>query len=310
MPKKSSRVSSLPSFQSRTSDLIALKERGYVIGKKIGKGSYATVMSAEYRDNDKRFPLACKVVDKSRAPTDFRAKFLPRELEIITKLEHPNIIQIHSILQRGPKIFIFMRHAENGDLLNFIQSHGPLPEYQAKIWFNQMVKGIKYLHEIGIAHRDLKCENVLISKNMNVKIADFGFARDCQDEKGNQVLSKTFCGSAAYAAPEVVSGKPYNPKMADIWSLGIILFIMLNASMPFDDSNLHKLLRDQNASNYHFVNRVETKLSSKCKALVNMILDPNVDTRWTISQIEMSKWLKENAGSNQIENNLNRIMNS
>lgn len=313
MPKGSTTSklsSSQPSFQSRASDMLALKERGYTIGKKIGKGSYATVVSSEYHDAGKTIPLACKVVDRSRAPHDFLAKFLPRELDIITKLEHPFIIQIHSILQRGPKIFIFMRHAENGDLLTYIQNNGPLLEHQAKIWFYQMVKGIRYLHSMGIAHRDLKCENILISKNMNVKIADFGFARRCEDDKGSSIMSTTYCGSAAYAAPEVVSGKPYDPKKADVWSLGIILFIMLNAAMPFDDTNLRKLLKHQNSSNFHFTNRVEEKLSSRCKALVGLILDPNVVSRWDLSQIEMSKWFKDSVVLSQTENNLNRIMKS
>lgn len=300
-----SRISSLPSFQSRVSDVIALKERGYNIGKKIGKGSYATVVSAEYHDGDKTFPLACKVVDKSRAPNDFLSKFLPRELDIITKLEHPFIIQIHSILQRGQKIFIFMRYAENGDLLRYIQEQGPLLEYQAKVWFFQMVKAIKHLHGLGIAHRDLKCENILISRNMNIKIGDFGFARSCEDEKGNQVLSTTYCGSAAYAAPEVVKGEPYDPKMADVWSLGIILFIMLNGSMPFDDSNIKQLLKDQISSNYHFGNKVEEKLTTRCKTLVSLILNPNVASRWGLSQIEMSKWFKDSVVLNQTENSLN-----
>lgn len=281
------------SVQSKASDIQALKERGYVIGRKIGKGSYATVVSALYEDKSHKIPLACKVVDKSRAPPDFLNKFLPRELDIIIKLEHPYIIQIHSILQRGPKIFIFMRYAENGDLLDYIKKNGPIVEHGSKSWFHQMVKGLKYLHSQNIAHRDLKCENILISKKMNIKIADFGFARHCIDEQGHHSLSLTYCGSAAYAAPEIVSGSPYDPKKADVWSLGIILFIMLNAAMPFDDKNVKKLLRDQKAKNYRFRTSVEQKLSTKCTALVSLILDPDVTTRWTLDRIEMSRWFKD-----------------
>lgn len=285
--------SSTRSFQSKASDIVALQERGYAIGQKIGKGSYATVVKAEYQDKDKKVPLACKVVDKSKAPTDFLNKFLPRELEVITKLEHPFIIQIHSILQRGPKIFIFMRHAEKGDLLDYVKQNGPIVEHQAKVWCFQMVKGLKYLHKQGIAHRDLKCENILISKRMNIKIADFGFARKCEDEKGNAILSTTYCGSAAYAAPEVVSGRPYDPKIADVWSLGVILYIMVNAAMPFDDKNLRKLIEDQKSRSYHFSNKVENKLSGRCRALVSLILDPDSTTRWTLDRIERSKWFKD-----------------
>lgn len=281
------------SVQSRASDMLALKERGYVIGKKIGKGSYATVVSALYEDNKQKIQLACKIVDKAKAPSDFLEKFLPRELDIITKLEHPYIIQVHSILQRGPKIFIFMRHAENGDLLEYVKTKGPIVEHQAKVWFFQMVKGLKYLHSQGIAHRDLKCENILISKRMNIKIADFGFARYCQDERGTSLLSLTYCGSAAYAAPEVVNGSPYDPKLADVWSIGVILFIMLNASMPFDDKSIRKLLKDQKSKNYRFRNNIEQKLTSRCKALISLILDPDASTRWGLDRIELSRWFKD-----------------
>uniref|UniRef100_A0A336MTK5 CSON004523 protein n=1 Tax=Culicoides sonorensis TaxID=179676 RepID=A0A336MTK5_CULSO len=281
------------SVQSKHSDIRALQDRGYTIGKKIGKGSYATVVAAFYENKNHKIPLACKIVDKSRAPSDFLNKFLPRELEIIIKLEHPYIIQIHSILQRGPKIFIFMRYAENGDLLEYIKKNGAIVEYGAKSWFYQLVKGLKYLHSQNIAHRDLKCENILISKKMNIKIADFGFARHCTDNHGNNLFSLTYCGSAAYAAPEIVNGCPYDPKIADIWSLGVILFIMLNATMPFDDKNVKKLLQDQQNRNYHFRPSIERRLTTKCKALVDLILDPDVKTRWTLDRIENSRWFTD-----------------
>lgn len=265
----------------KNSELTALEQRGYVIGKKIGQGSYATVHIADYfgapsnnsgnSSQVKKMRLACKIFDKEKAPKDFLEKFFPRELEILMKIENPHIIQVHSILKRGPRVFIFMRYvvstylfafnngrsssfryAENGDLLDFIKKNGVVPESQARVWFRQMASGLHYLHNKNIAHRDLKCENVLLSKRYNVKLADFGFARFCSDSENKRTLSQTYCGSAAYAAPEVVRGTPYNPKMADVWSLGVILFIVLNASMPFDDANLRKLLKDQMTKNWVF----------------------------------------------------------
>lgn len=278
----------------RSSEVNALEQRGYLIGKKIGQGSYATVHLAEYCDasSPKRMHLACKIFDKEKAPRDFLEKFFPRELDILTKIENPHIIQVHSILQRGPRVFIFMRYADNGDLLDYIKRNGVVLENQAKLWFRQMASGLQYLHSKNIAHRDLKCENILLSRRFNVKLADFGFARFCTDGENRRVLSQTYCGSAAYAAPEVVSGTPYNPKLADVWSLGIILFIMLNASMPFDDSNLRKLLKDQMSRNWVFRSRIRETVSAAAKSIVRHILEPDITLRLTLDRVLSHEWTR------------------
>ncbi|BFF90654.1 testis-specific serine/threonine-protein kinase 1 [Drosophila madeirensis] len=279
-------------LSTRTSDVDALAQRGYNVGHKIGEGSYATVITAGYLDDAGRgVSLACKIIDKARAPTDFVNKFFPRELDILTKIDHPNIIQIHSILQRGPKIFIFMRFAENGDLLSHIKKQGPIDEKQSKIWFLQMARALRYLHDIDIAHRDLKCENILLSKRLNIKLADFGFARYCRDDCGLELKSNTYCGSAAYAAPEVVSGRPYDPKMADAWSLGVILFIMMNAKMPFDDSNLSKLLEDQRGRKFAFRRKLQDSITAPAKATVSVLLEPESAARWNLREILRCAWL-------------------
>ncbi|XP_066245758.1 testis-specific serine/threonine-protein kinase 3 [Euwallacea similis] len=286
----------------RNSEVNALEQRGYLIGKKIGQGSYATVHLSDYVDSagPKKMPLACKIFDKEKAPKDFLEKFFPRELEILTKIENPHIIQVHSILQRGPRVFIFMRYADNGDLLDFIKRNGAVPEQQAKIWFRQMASGLQYLHSQNIAHRDLKCENILLSRKFNVKLADFGFARFCIDCDNRRILSQTYCGSAAYAAPEVVNGTPYNPKLSDVWSLGIIMFIMLNASMPFDDCNLRKLLKDQLTKNWVFRSRVRETISASAKSLVRQLLEPDLTLRLNLDRVMQHEWLRVRKGSSLI----------
>ncbi|XP_017035418.1 testis-specific serine/threonine-protein kinase 1 [Drosophila kikkawai] len=278
---------------TRSSDVDALAQRGYNVGHKIGEGSYATVITAGYADDAGHgVHLACKIIDKAKAPADFVNKFFPRELDILTKIDHENIIQIHSILQRGPKIFIFMRYAEHGDLLSHIKKNGPIEEKQCKIWFLQMSKALKYLHSIDIAHRDLKCENILLSKRLNIKLADFGFARFCRDDGGREMKSETYCGSAAYAAPEVVCGRPYDPKSADAWSLGVILFIMINAKMPFDDSNLTKLLEAQRNRKFAFRRKLQDVISMQAKATVSVLLEPEAHARWNLREICNCAWLR------------------
>lgn len=207
-----------------------------------------------------------------------------------------------------------MRWAENGDLLDYVKKHGAVSEPQACLWFFQMVSAIKYMHSIDYAHRDLKCENILISKHMNIKVADFGFARCCADEKNEKIMSETFCGSAgklasssflrhllqitpptssAYAAPEIVSGAPYDPMKSDVWSLGVILFIVLNAVMPFDDSNMGKLVRDQKERRYYIREELVGKLSLECKNMIRKLLEPNPILRPDINTIYGMKWLRK-----------------
>lgn len=289
---KTSTETSTPSIvNTKSSDEVALEQQGYLMGRKIGKGSFAKVVSAHYCDRaNKKIHLACKIVNKQSAPSDFLLKFFPRELDIITKISHPNIIQLHSILQRGSKIFIFMRYAERGDLLDYIMETGMVGEEQAKKWFSQMAKALVYLNSIKIVHRDLKCENVLLSKRLNVKLTDFGFARYYDDGVGS--MSETYCGSSSYTAPEVIMGVPYDPKKSDVWSLGVVLFIMLNASMPFDDFDLNLLLEKQKSKMYNFCKRISNVISLECKTLLGKLLEPEIKERWSLEQVENCDWLK------------------
>lgn len=235
-----------------------LMSKGYRLIKKLGEGSYAKVYLAVLKEEEakstdlKRCQLACKIIDTTKAPKDFTRKFLPRELEILVKLNHPHIIHIHSIFQRRNKYYIFMRCAENGDLLEFILRKGAISEPQSRVWLRQLSLALQYLHDLEIAHRDMKCENALITANYNVKLADFGFARYVVDPYGKRVTSDTYCGSLSYAAPEILRGMPYHPKVADLWSLGVILFIMLNKAMPFDDANMKRMYEQQTNRKWRF----------------------------------------------------------
>lgn len=285
-------------LQLRPSEELTLSQRGYNVSKKIGEGSYAQVFLAEFRSStsdDKTRNLACKIVDIGKAPKDFVKKFLPRELDILVRLNHPHIIHIHSIFQRKNKYFIFMRHAENGDLLEFILKKGPVSEAQSRVWVRQIALAIQYLHEMDVAHRDLKCENCLITNNYNIKLADFGFSRFVIDNHGRKTTSTTYCGSLSYAAPEVLRGMPYYPKISDIWSLGVIVFIMVNKAMPFDDTNVKRLYDHQINKRWKFRAKVADTLSDNLKSVVSKLLEPDVAKRWKIIQVLKSEWIAMDA---------------
>ncbi|XP_055626283.1 testis-specific serine/threonine-protein kinase 3-like [Toxorhynchites rutilus septentrionalis] len=272
----------------------ALGQHGYHLGAKIGEGSFSSVRLAKcVSKNQNVQTLACKVIDVRKGSEEFVRKFFPRELSVLMKVRHPYIIKIHSIFKRERMVFIFMTYAERGDLLRFINENGPIKENQTKRWFAQLVYALQYLHAIDIAHRDLKCENILLSKAGSVLLADFGFARVCGEENG--AFSETYCGSSAYAAPEVILGKPYNPMVADVWSLGIVLFVMLNAAMPFEDGNVKKLVDDHRNRNYGFVEAVGKDLSLPAKRTVFELLNPNPNERIRLNQLFGLKWIDRNS---------------
>ena len=158
------------------SDEHLLLTQGYRINNKIGEGTHSKVYSAEYclkDDQTTKVQMACKVIKVQDISEEFSEKFVHRELKILAKLRHPYIIHVYNIIfnTQNTKCFIFMRHAENGDLLEFIIERGCVPEQQAKIWHRQLCLAIQYMHTLNIAHRDLKCENALLTSNYNIKIA-------------------------------------------------------------------------------------------------------------------------------------------
>ncbi|XP_026326939.1 testis-specific serine/threonine-protein kinase 1-like isoform X2 [Hyposmocoma kahamanoa] len=271
-----------------------LNSKGYKLIKFLGEGAYAKVFLTEYtagREDSNKSVLACKIIETSKAPKDFVVKFLPREIDVLIRLNHPHIIHVHSIFQRKTKYYIFMRYSENGDLLGYVLKNGCVSENQSRVWTRQLALGLQYLHELEITHRDIKCENVLLTANYNVKLSDFGFARVCVDDNDEPVLSETYCGSMSYAAPEILRGKPYLPKPSDLWSLGVVLFVMLNKSMPFDDTRMRKLYEQQMGKKYRFRSRVASILSLECKAAVKHLLEPDPGLRYTATQLLSSEWI-------------------
>ncbi|XP_053225029.1 testis-specific serine/threonine-protein kinase 1-like [Podarcis raffonei] len=272
-------------------DAEVLKKRGYIMGINLGEGSYAKVKSA-YSDRLK-CNVAVKIIDKRKAPRDFLERFLPREIEMLARVKHPCIIKTYEIFETSDgKVYIVTELGVQGDLLEFIKKRGAIPEDVARKMFYQLANAIKYCHELDIVHRDLKCENLLLDKEYNIKLTDFGFSkRVARDEDGRVVLSKTFCGSAAYAAPEVLQGIPYQPKVYDIWSLGVVLFIMVCGSMPYDDSNIKKMLKLQKEHRVHFPR--SKVLSVECKDLIYRMLQPDVSRRLCIDEVLMHVWMQD-----------------
>lgn len=216
-------------------------------------------------------------------------KFLPRELEIIKNLNHPNIVSVYTILEVGPFICCFMDFCAFGDLLDRIRYRGPLTANETKLYFGQLAAAVYYLHSENISHRDIKCENVLIQDRYCVKLTDFGFSRPLVGRNGAIEYSDTFCGSAAYAAPEVLKGISYDPRRYDMWSLGCVLFIMATGSMPYDDENIAATIRRQ--EQHHIAYPADVPVEAALRDVIGRLLDPDVERRLSVEELMMEPWV-------------------
>lgn len=199
-----------------------LRERGYRILHGIGEGAYSKVKLAYSTRLGREVGIKC--INKHVAPKDFVEKFLPRELHALPHLRHENIVRVYEILESSDGyVYIVMEAARNGDMLRYVQKKGALPEHEVRKYFKQLAQAIKYCHSLNICHRynlrrlikkmqkykkirDLKCENLLLDKDNNLLLTDFGFSKPMTFNNHEIVKSTTFCGSAAYAAPEIIRG--------------------------------------------------------------------------------------------------------
>lgn len=262
-----------------------LAQKGYISKQTLGSGSYSKVKLAYCLCGEKKEKVAVKIVDRTRAPKDFLTKFLPRELQIWVTLKHPNIITMISCFEDSSRVYMILEHAENGDALRYIQRCGAIQESAARVWTSQICDAVKYLHDLHITHRDLKLENILLDKRLNIKLCDFGFAKD----NSRYDLSKTYCGSKSYAAPEILRGVQYEPMKADTWAIGVILYILVTGKMPFDESRGNKgVLEEQKHLNFPW--HKFKKLSQECRSLILYIFTYNNVERPDINQLSLNPW--------------------
>ena len=250
----------------------------YKIEETIGEGTYGKVKLATHiKLNEK---VAIKFINKKKLQKgdDERIK---NEIKIITKLNHPNILKAFEVFDDETNYYIVMERPIRGDLFNYICSKGRLSMDEASFIFYQIVNGIQYLHKNKIVHRDMKPENIMLTKDMIVKIGDFGLSKYF---KSSESRLKTNCGSPCYSAPEVLRGNRYKPQPVDLWGLGIILYCMVCGELPFEDEREDILVRKVTLGKY----TCPLFVSDIFKSFFKKILCPNPNERITIEQIKMN----------------------
>lgn len=272
----------------------------------VGSGAFATVKKAIERKTGKTF--AVKIISKKKALTG-ALEGVSRELKILQKLHHPGVVTLKAFYEDESSYYLVMEYVPGGDLMDFVASYGAVGEAAGREIARQILLAIQYVHSKGISHRDLKPDNILIAQDdpVTIKITDFGLAKG--QEKGG--VMKTFCGTLAYLAPEVITGKygssisgkkrylgngksledSYSNKV-DMWSIGCLLFVILTAHLPFSGSTQEALFKNITAGNYHESLLKENGVSIEGRDFLSRLLENDVSLRLNAKQALQHPWIR------------------
>lgn len=247
----------------------------YTLQRTIGQGTYGKVRLATHRLINAR--VAVKQIPKQHVAS------LTREIHHHRRLHHPNVLQLYEVIQTESHIWMVTELCTGGELYDLVARRGALPETEACALFSQLCLAVSYIHELGIVHRDLKLENILLDGKGQVKLSDFGFTREFE---AHQALD-TRCGTPLYSAPEMLDGRRYMGEAVDVWSMGVILYALVCGTLPFDDDNeavlYEKILHGEPV--------IPSSLSLDLQDLLISMLQKEAVHRPSISLILCHPWL-------------------
>ena len=239
----------------------------YEINRILGKGTFSKVKLGINRISKEK--VAIKIINKQFILNKSNSSHIRREIYILKKTSHPNIIKVHDIKEDSKNYYIIMEYCKYGELFQQIINSKHFDSNTASFYFFQLINGLNYLHNNRIFHRDLKPENLLIGENNLLKIIDFGLSNISPD---NEFLN-TPCGSPSYAPPEMIEGNKYDGELADIWSSGIVLYVMLSGNLPFDGKNNNDLFSKILKCKVHYPKNMDKTAVDLLKNL--LVANPN-----------------------------------
>jgi 5'-AMP-activated protein kinase, catalytic alpha subunit len=257
----------------------------YELGRLLGKGTFGKVHYA--RNIESNQGVAIKMVDKDKALKVGLSEQIKREITTMRMVAHKNIVELYEVMATRNKIYFIMEYVKDGELFDKIKKSGRLTERTAHKYFQQLISAVDYCHSRGVFHRDLKPENLLLDEDGNLKVSDFGLSALSESRRQDGLLHTT-CGTPAYVAPEVISNAGYDGAKSDIWSCGVVLFVLVSGHLPFQGPNLMEMYRKMQHGDF----RCPSWFSHKLKKLLYMVLDPNPSTRISIQMIKESTWFR------------------
>lgn len=266
------------------------------MNKFLGKGAFSTVYLGTYIKHDNLrlpigTPVAVKIINKktlsSKSQEAIREEI--RIIDIIRSEPHPNIVEFYDVIYEKDKIYIIMEYCSSGDMRGILKK--PIKEKYAQFYFSQLANGLRYLYNKNIVHRDIKPRNILLTNNRRVlKIADFGFAKQLQDDN---FMYQTVCGSPLYMAPEIIKRSDYN-NQTDLWSLGMILYEILFGFHPFHNCKSIpelKAVMKHDDINIPPENTKNISITIECLDFLTKLLKKEVKDRLTWDEFFTHPWV-------------------
>ena len=268
-------------------------EDKYVLKELLGTGAFSEVRLADSKDKP-GLMYAVKIIDKKALKG--KEDSLENEIKVLRRLKHPNIVQLLETFEDKHKVYLVMELVTGGELFDRIVEKGSYTEKDASGLIRQVLEAVDYMHVQGVVHRDLKPENLLYyspDEDSKIMISDFGLSK--MEDSG---IMATACGTPGYVAPEVLAQKPYG-KAVDVWSIGVISYILLCGYPPFYDENDANLFAQILKGEFEFDSPYWDDISDSAKDFIHKLMCVNVDERYTCKQALAHPWISGNAASNK-----------
>ncbi|RWW29397.1 hypothetical protein GW17_00006085 [Ensete ventricosum] len=258
----------------------------YEMGRVLGKGTFSKVHHG--RELSSGESVAIKVIDKEKIRREAGLmEQIQREIAVMRLVRHANVVELREVMATKSRIFFVMEFVRGGELFARI-ARGRLPEDQARRYFHQLISAVDFCHSRGVSHRDLKPENLLLDEHGDLKVSDFGLSA-LPEQLRHDGLLHTQCGTPAYVAPEVLRCRGYDGAKADLWSCGVILFVLLAGFLPFQDESLTRMYRKVFKTEY----QVPPWFSGEARRLVSRLLVIDPGKRISIPAIMQLPWFKK-----------------